>query len=152
MKKTEKGITLFPTDLVNHLGCGHLTQLNLAVAEGMLEKPKYHDPNADVLRERGLEFERAYLNYLKEKGHSITVPSDEDAEKGYERTLTDMRTGVEFIYQARLEMGAWGGTADFLKRIERPSSLGNWSYEVIDTKLASPCFPLSTLHYVLHSM
>lgn len=151
MKKTEKGLFLFPTDLVNHLGCGHLTQLNLAVAEGILDKPKYHDPNADVLRKRGLEFEKAYLEYLKEKGCNITLPSGETDEKGYERTLSDMHNGVDFIYQARLEMGKWGGTADFLQRINRPSSLGNWSYEVMDTKLARETKAGAILQLCLYS-
>jgi len=151
MKKSENGLSLYPSDLVNHLGCGHLTQLNLAVAEGILDKPKYHDPNADVLRERGLEFEKAYLNYLKENGFIITVPSDENAENGYERTVSDMQKGVDFIYQARLEMDAWGGTADFLKRVDQPSSLGNWSYEVIDTKLARETKAGAILQLCLYS-
>ncbi len=136
MKITDQGLALSPSDLVNHLGCNHLTQLNLAVAEGILEKPKYLDPNAAVLQERGIEFETAYLNSLRDLGLHITEPGEDNAEKGYERTLKDMRKGVDYIYQAILELDHWGGIADFLKRIDKPSALGNWSYEIIDTKLA----------------
>ena len=30
----------------------------------------------------------------------------------------------------------WYGRADFLRRVEKPSALGDWSYEVVETKLA----------------
>ena len=40
------------------------------------------------------------------------------------------------IYQATFFDGRWLGLADFLVRVERPSRLGAWSYEVVDTKLA----------------
>ena len=47
-----------------------------------------------------------------------------------------MRTGVDVIYQAVLLDGRRLGYADFLRRVETPSDLGAWSYEVWDTKLA----------------
>ena len=47
-----------------------------------------------------------------------------------------MRGGADVIYQATLFDGRWVGYADFLLRVERPSDLGPWSYEVADTKLA----------------
>ena len=47
-----------------------------------------------------------------------------------------MQTGVDVIYQAVLLDGRRLGYADFLRRIETPSDLGAWSYEVWDTKLA----------------
>ena len=47
-----------------------------------------------------------------------------------------MRSGSEVIVQAALTEGAWGGRADVLRRVDVPSDLGDWSYEVIDTKLA----------------
>jgi predicted RecB family nuclease len=40
------------------------------------------------------------------------------------------------VYQATFFDGTWLGFADFLLRVERPSDLGAWSYEVADTKLA----------------
>src|SRR5262249_46228191 len=39
-------------------------------------------------------------------------------------------------YQAAFFDGEWLGYADFLLRVETPSELGAWSYEVADTKLA----------------
>ena len=47
-----------------------------------------------------------------------------------------MRRGDDVIYQATFFDGRWLGFADFLLRVETPSALGPWSYEVADTKLA----------------
>src|SRR5205085_11840238 len=47
-----------------------------------------------------------------------------------------MRSGAAAIVQAKLEDGRWRGRADVLLRVNTPSELGNWSYEVVDTKLA----------------
>lgn len=47
-----------------------------------------------------------------------------------------MRSGSEIIIQAALRHGRWSGRADVLRRVETPSDLGGFSYEIIDTKLA----------------
>ena len=47
-----------------------------------------------------------------------------------------MAAGAEAIYQATFMDGTWGGRADFLLRVETPSKLGPWSYEVVETKFA----------------
>ncbi|MDP9483761.1 MAG: TM0106 family RecB-like putative nuclease, partial [Chloroflexota bacterium] len=46
-----------------------------------------------------------------------------------------MRAGRDVIYQATFFDGHWRGHADFLLRVETPSDLGAWSYEIADTKL-----------------
>lgn len=52
-------------------------------------------------------------------------------------TIAAMRAGVDAIYQAALTDDAWLGRADFLRRVDDvASALGDWSYEVYDTKLA----------------
>jgi uncharacterized protein len=61
-----------------------------------------------------------------------------------------MRSGAPVIYQATLLHEDLVGHADFLRRVERPSALGDWSYEVIDTKLArseKPKFVLQLCFY-----
>lgn len=47
-----------------------------------------------------------------------------------------MRSGADVIFQATLFDGTWMGLADFLERVDRPSELGEWSYEAVDTKVA----------------
>ncbi len=41
-----------------------------------------------------------------------------------------MQRGVDVIYQASLVGDQWWGLADFLMKVDRPSLLGAWSYEV----------------------
>ena len=47
-----------------------------------------------------------------------------------------MRAGTHIIYQGTLIEGDFLGHADFLRRVETPSALGPFSYELLDTKLA----------------
>jgi uncharacterized protein len=47
-----------------------------------------------------------------------------------------MRSGCPVIVQADLKNDNWRGRADVLIRVDVPSQLGSWSYEVVDTKLA----------------
>jgi len=51
-------------------------------------------------------------------------------------TIAAMQTGAPVIYQAAFLCDGWVGYADFLERVELPSTLGEWSYEVVDAKLA----------------
>ena len=54
-----------------------------------------------------------------------------------DETLAAMRRGDDVIFQATFFDGRWRGHADFLvRRDDRPSDLGSWSYDVADTKLA----------------
>jgi uncharacterized protein len=52
------------------------------------------------------------------------------------QTLAAMESGADAIAQATLTSNHWPGRADVLLRVDAPSNLGNWSYEVVDTKLA----------------
>ena len=65
-------------------------------------------------------------------------PAAGDAAAGLNvaATLAAMRSGVDVIYQAALERGVWSGRVDFLRKVDTPSQLGDWSYEAYDTKLA----------------
>ena len=47
--------------------------------------------------------------------------------------------------------GVWHGIADFLERIDRPSALGDWSYQVLDTKLARHPRPEHALQLCFYS-
>jgi uncharacterized protein len=62
-----------------------------------------------------------------------------------------MQSGVGVIAQADLQTGRWRGRADILLRVETPSSLGPWSYEVIDTKLSSETKGGTILQLCLYS-
>ena len=61
------------------------------------------------------------------------------------------RRGAEVIYQAVLFDGRRLGYADFLRRVERASDFGPWSYEVWDTKLARHARASAVLQLCMYS-
>ena len=137
MHRSGDQIRLSATDLANHLACRHLTGLNKAAAEGRLAVPIRNDPRLDALKQRGFGHERAYLDHLRSQGRTILeLPEDDDPQTAVERTRDAMRSGADVIVQATLGEDRWLGRADVLLRVERPSNLGAFSYEAVDTKLA----------------
>ena len=141
MKQLSDQLTLAPTDLSSFLSCRHLVSLDLQVARGKATKPARHDPLLEELQTRGIRHEKAYLMQLQSEGLCIVGFNDEEDGKGspdssLEMTLAGMRDGADVIYQAILKDGDWSGRVDFLRKVETPSNLGNWSYEAYDTKLA----------------
>ena len=143
---------LSASDLVGHLNCRYLTSLDLAVAKGERPKPFVWDPLLEVLAERGALHEQSYLKHLDAAGFSVVkidgVGVDESAVAA---TLKAMRDGAPIIAQGALQSGQWGGRTDILRRVERPSDLGSWSYEVIDTKLARETKGNTILQLCLYS-
>src|SRR5262245_29048760 len=126
MKLEGSKITLSATDLARHLACRHLTTLDLRAARGEIERPYRSDPGLDALIERGFRHEAEYLAHLSSRGLTISE----------QPTLEAMKAGADVIVQAALQNGDWFGRADVLLRVDTPSNLGAWSYEVVDTKLA----------------
>lgn len=133
MQADGSNLSLSPTDLSQFLSCNHLTALALKVERGDLEKPQRYSPVTEALREKGNAHEQAYLAHLKTR-YALVAELGERPSK--EQTLAAMRSGADVIFQARLAHGQWGGYADFLIKVDKPSDLGDWSYEAQDTKLA----------------
>jgi len=137
MIRQEKSLQLSASDLVGHLNCRHLTNLDFEAAHDRLARPHFHDPLLDLLIERGAIHERNYLEHLAAAGYEIVcIEGTAVSAQAAAETLAAMRRGAPIIAQAALLDGAWSGRADVLRRVETPSALGSWSYEVIDTKLA----------------
>jgi uncharacterized protein len=130
-------LRLSATDLANHLGCVHLSELDLAAAEGRARRPHRDDPILDLLTERGREHEARYLQHLRAQKLSVVEIRSPPSDEGIATTLAAMRDGVDVIYQAPLGDERWYGVADFLVKTSRKSELGDWSYEVTDAKLAT---------------
>jgi predicted RecB family nuclease len=149
MRNVDDRLELSASDLANHLGCRHLTQLDLLVAKGILAPPRWRDPTLDLLQQRGLELELLYLDHLRGQGLSIAQAGE--GEAGLDRTIAAMRDGADVVYQATLRSDRWHGRADFLRRVERRSRLGPWSYEVVDAKLARETRAGTILQLCLYS-
>ena len=152
MKKTGPSFQLSATDLVGYLNCRHLSGLDCAVAEGALAKPKVWDPLLQILWERGSIHEQNYVTHLEQAGLDVVridgVDITDDAVKD---TLAAMKLGTAIIVQGALTHNGWSGRADILRRVKKPSAIGDWSYEVIDTKLARETKAGTVLQLCLYS-
>jgi len=139
-------------DLVGHLACRHLTALNLEVASGRRAAPRTWDPELKLLRERGLAHEQDYIRHLESEGREITtIPGVGLDAQTVAATEAAMHAGCDVIVQGALAHGNWGGRPDILSRVETPSRLGRWSYEVTDTKLAQETRGGTVLQLSLYS-
>jgi predicted RecB family nuclease len=144
-----------PSDLGSFLACEHLTQLELAVALREGRRPSYENAYAELLRRKGQEHEEAFLAALREAGRTVVevrLDAVRDFEAGTRRTAEAMRAGADYVYQAVFFAHGWRGIADFLERIDRPSALGPWSYQVLDTKLARHPRPEHALQLSFYSL
>jgi uncharacterized protein len=158
MKSIGATVTFSPSDLNNFLECEHLVALDLRVSRAELARPQLDNPQAELIRRKGEEHERAYLEELRATGKDIVAIQmagpDEvwDTEAAAAKTEQAMRDGAEVIYQAVfLDPSGWSGHADFLERVDTPSDLGAYSYEVSDTKLARHSKPTYILQLCFYS-
>ena len=108
--------------------------------------------------QRGIQHEQRFLESLHGDGVTVveverdeSLPYGERRIRGRDETLAAMRDGADVIYQAVLFDDRRLGYADFLRRVERPSDLGEWSYEVWDTKLARHATASAVLQLSLYS-
>jgi uncharacterized protein len=136
MMRTGETALLSASDLVGYLNCRHLTDLDVAVAAGRMHKPAAWDPLLEVLWQRGQLHERDYVKRLRDAGFTV---------------LEAMRAGAEVIVQGAFLQQPWSGRTDILRRVRTPSVLGEWSYEVIDTKLARETKGGTVLQLCLYS-
>jgi predicted RecB family nuclease len=151
---------LSASDLNDFLACEHLTGLDLRVLAGELERPSEKSSQGEILARLGDEHERRYLQWLRESGTQV-VTIDRSTLPGADRlgriseqadaTIQAMRAGAAAIYQATFFDGTWLGHADVLRRVEEPSALGEWSYEVEDAKLARSTKPYFLVQLCFYS-
>ncbi len=151
MKMFGDKIYLSASDLSTHIACPHATLLNLQEAKGSLVAPGNIHASLDALQKKGEEFERDYLKQLKAKGKIIIEIDKTSAKTALQDTINAMVGGTDIIYQARLQHGIWNGWADFLVKVNKPGRFGEWSYEVMDTKLSRETKAGAILQICLYS-
>jgi uncharacterized protein len=144
----DRSPTLSPSALAVFLACEHATALELAHTPTQ----ERGDPQVELIRRKGEEHERAYLESLRAQGLGVAEISFEgDWDDAAARTAQALRDGVEVVYQGVFTDGRWRGIADFLMRVETPSALGAWRYEALDTKLARHAKPAYILQLCFYN-
>src|SRR5712691_481116 len=156
MQFLEGRLIVSPSDLTGFLECEHLTQQELAAARGEIGRPERDDPMLDMLSRRGLEHEGQQLAGFRAKGlKPVEFPFPDgtiaNLEKAHAETVAAMHAGADTVYQGTFFDGRWRCHPDFLIRVERPSKLGDYSYEVADAKLARKAKAAAVLQCCVYS-
>ena len=156
MELLDEHLLLSASDLINFLECEHLTALDLEYARGHLDPDPKRPDTADLVTQKGEEHEQRYLESLRAQHGEALVEVEADGSysgllAAAQATEQGMRAGAPVIFQATFVHERWRGHADFLERVERPSALGDWSYEVTDTKLARSVKPYFIVQLCLYS-
>lgn len=125
------------TDLVNFSACAHRTHLDLLNLDAPLPKA-LETEEVVIIQQMGFAHEARYWERLKREHGSATdlTHSGTTDKERCEATLAALKRGDEVLFQATFLSEPWVGHADFLIRVDKPSRLGAFSYEVADTKLA----------------
>lgn len=114
-----------------------------AVAPDRLPERDSGDDMMAMLQDKGGEHERAVLEEFLAQGLNVVdISSSLDKETA---TIEAMRQGAEVIFQACLSAGSFKGYADFLVKVPGESTLGDYHYEVWDTKLSKTLKPHFTV-------
>ncbi len=93
MQKVGSSILLSASDLVGHLHWRHLTALDLEVANGKVEKPKFWDPFREILLERGRRHEEGTIEHLNASGLAVAVIEGVGVDLGAEARGDGSRSG-----------------------------------------------------------
>lgn len=150
MQRTGNKLTFSASDLVAFLACPHKTTLDRFNLDTPIERT-VPDEQVELIQDKGFAHEAGHLDSLRSHGGRIVeLSSQGNFVENIDATHAAMADGADVIFQAALADGDYMGYADFLRRIDKPSRLGTWSYEVADTKLAhrpQPKFMIQLAYY-----
>jgi uncharacterized protein len=107
---------------------------NRALAQGWGAKIETDEYMA-LLGQQGYMHEDKVLADLIERYGKDNVAQLETKDS-IEKTIAAMAEGKQVIFQANLSRDNFAGYADFLIRVDNPSKLGEYSYQVWDAKLS----------------
>lgn len=146
--KQQNQLIYSPSDLATFMSSPFASWMDRYAMECPREAPSPDDGDAfsDTLKQKGNEHEAAVLKAFKAQGLvvvdvSLGSSANTSLDEKLERTRSALQTGADVIYQAVLQRGPFRGHADFLVKTPGTSLLGEYHYEVWDTKLASSVKP-----------
>ncbi|MEK9685492.1 MAG: TM0106 family RecB-like putative nuclease [Rhodospirillaceae bacterium] len=140
-----KNETLFfsPSDLITFMESPFASYMDhaLLLDPGLRSLIDQEDPILQTLQTKGYQHEDDFLKQLQKDGKQPVIIENRDIDIAKDLTLKAMKAGAEVIAQGYLERNNFGGYADFLIKVPIKSDLGDFSYEVWDTKLSKKLKP-----------
>ena len=144
----KEGMFYSPSDLTKYMESPFASWMDRLAQEypELAPKPDPSDELMVMLQQKGYEHEDKLETQFIAEGKILVKIEGITKEERYTKTLNAMKQGAEVIVQARLKLEHFAGYADFLVKVihepdQPPSKLGNWHYELWDTKLASHVKP-----------
>lgn len=149
MKIDNSEITFSPTDLTNFVKSPFASWLDRLNVEYPDKAPKKdaEDEYLKLLAKEGIKHENEFLLSLQKKYNNVVIIPEENEGKRlsdavrFKNTVDAMKSGADIIFQGCLLSKPFRGYADFLVKVEGASVLGEYHYEVWDTKLANTIKP-----------
>ena len=148
------GLIYSPSDLVRYIESPFASWM----ARNHLENPDSgivkdaKDPLMSYLAKKGIEHEALFLEELKSRFNNVvTIDDGIDDSAKLQNTRDAMAVGADVIFQACLEKAPFLGYADFLVKVDSPSSFGDYSYVAWDTKLAKEMKPYFIIQLCCYS-
>lgn len=141
MRKLNNQLIFSPSDLITFSDSKFDSWMERRFLEYPDEvQPDERDESLEIVARHGNTHELAFLALLKSEGYDIAEidPKSEHAERD---TIAAMRNGREIVYQGLLRAGEFAGLSDFLVKVPGCSDLGDFHYEVWDTKLSKKAKP-----------
>ena len=135
MKVKNNKFFISPSDLNNFIACKY-TALNEIKFHNKEIKKNNDKANDELWKKMGIDHEKKHYKLLKDKyKKNITIKSDLNENDRFNETVSAIQKGHDLIYHAYLVDENFRGEADFLIKCDTPSDLGDFSYEVYDTKI-----------------
>jgi len=141
MRKKSNQLVYSPSDLITFMESSFDSWMERFYLEFPDEvQPDERDESAEILAKHGNTHELAFLQQLRKEGYDIAEIHSKD-ESALLETIQAMRDGRKIIYQGFLQAGEFAGLSDFLVKVDGKSQLGDFHYEVWDTKLSKKAKP-----------
>lgn len=141
MRKVDNNLVFSPSDLITFMDSVYDSWMERCALEYPGEyAPDESDDSVAILQDHGNQHEAAFLSLLVEHGADVCEISGK-GEAAELATIAAMQSGREVIYQGVLAAGQFGGRSDFLVKVPGNSKLGDFHYEVWDTKLSKKAKP-----------
>ena len=143
MRFKNNSIFFSPSDLITFMDSTFASHMerNLFEDNSYSELMDPQDSLLKNLQEKGFEHEDAILRSFISEGKNVSVIENTKSSSKLSQTRFAMKSGADIITQAYLEMDNFGGIADFLVKVPGKSYLGEYHYEVWDTKLSKKMKP-----------
>jgi len=147
------GILFSPSDLITFMESAFASHMERSLLQDH-NQSKHMDQEDKLLanlQKKGYAHEDAFLTSLISDGKNVVEITRANSDVMLEKTKKAMADGADVIAQAYLSLDNFSGMADFLMKIPGKSRLGNYHYEVWDTKLSKKMKPYFAIQLCCYS-